>query len=66
MSGESAVLGGRGAMEGPQGPEDPVRNFLGSVGSDDIVEMSQMCPELASVTFMTDPSSGPVVLRGEW
>lgn len=29
------------------------------------MEMSQVCPELAGVTFMTDPSSAPVVPTGE-
>lgn len=48
-------------------PDDKFsRPHPGGMGSDDIVEMSQRCPELSSVTFTTDPPSGPVVLRGEW
>ena len=50
-------------------PEDHGDNVSrphpGSVGGDDTVEVSQVCPELAGVTFMTDPSSAPVVLTGE-
>lgn len=51
---------GERALSWRVSPQDDPRNFsrphAGSVGSDDIVVVSSMCPELASVTFLTDTS----------